>query len=452
MGKLSKMKIRDTDLQTAVVSDVLLDIENLYTYFYTEEGVVKAVDGVSFSIQKDEIMGLVGETGCGKSVTALSILQLIRSPGKILGGSITFNGEDLAQKTLNEIRKFRGNKITMIFQDPLNSLNPVLKVGEQISEVFKLHQMEFLKEEKENTIKENNKLKQILKEVKNDFKEINRRLKENLKIIQNDDERSLDDDMKQIILRENEELTDQKINLQDQITELKFKVKWRITINDIALRESAKILKTVGLADGEQLLHRYPHELSGGMRQRIMISMGLACHSQLLICDEPTTALDVTIQAQILELIRELKRKLHNSVLFITHNLGVIYELCDTVAVMYSGNIVEYGTVSNIMESPLHPYTQGLLSAIPRVNREFRGNKLQIIRGMVPNLIYPPSGCRFHPRCKYSMKICRETKPELEDIEGIRKVACYLFHKDKNNPDKKELFEKLSEEEKEEVL
>lgn len=452
MGKLSKMKIRDTDLQTAVVSDVLLDIENLYTYFYTEEGVVKAVDGVSFSIKKDEIMGLVGETGCGKSVTALSILQLIRSPGKILGGSITFNGEDLTEKTLNEIRTFRGNKITMIFQDPLNSLNPVLKVGEQISEVFKLHQMDFLKEEKQIAINENNKLKQILKEVKNDFKEIKSRLQENLKIIQNKEERSFDDDMEQNILRENEELTDQKIKLQNQITELKFKVKWRITINDIALRESAKILKTVGLADAEQLLYRFPHELSGGMRQRIMISMGLACHSQLLICDEPTTALDVTIQAQILELIRELKRKLHNSVLFITHNLGVIYELCDTVAVMYSGNIVEYGSVSNIMESPLHPYTQGLLSAIPRVNREMRGTKLQIIRGMVPNLIYPPSGCRFHPRCKYSMKICLETKPELENISGIRKVACFLFHNDKNSPEKKDLFKELSEEERVELL
>ncbi|MHA1729590.1 MAG: oligopeptide/dipeptide ABC transporter ATP-binding protein [Promethearchaeota archaeon] len=452
MQELGKKKIRNNNLQSVVVSEKLLDVKNLYTYFFVEEGIVKAVDGVTFSIKKNEIMGLVGETGCGKSVTALSILKLIRSPGEIIGGKILFNGEDLVEKTTSEIRKYRGNKITMIFQDPLNSLNPVLRVGEQISEVYKLHQMKFLKEEKKIANTENKINKQNLKEYKKELKEIENRQQENLKITENNDETTIDDNKRQKIEKEIEELNDQKNELQNKITELKFKVKWKISINDIAFRESAKILRTVGLADTEQLLYRFPHELSGGMRQRIMISMGLACNSQLLICDEPTTALDVTIQAQILELIRELKRKLHNSVLFITHNLGVIYELCDTVAVMYSGNIIEYGSVSDIMESPLHPYTQGLLAAIPRVSREFRGKKLQIIKGMVPNLIYPPSGCRFHPRCKYSMKICKEYRPELEDVAGLRKVACFLFHKDKNNPEKKELFKELTEEQKEEYL
>ncbi|RLD98280.1 MAG: ABC transporter ATP-binding protein, partial [Aquificota bacterium] len=194
----------------------------------------------------------------------------------------------------------------------------------------------------------------------------------------------------------------------------------------------------------DTLINRYPHELSGGMRQRIMIAMGLACNSKLLICDEPTTALDVTIQAQILDMIRELKKRLGNSILFITHSLGVIYELCDRVAVMYSGNIVEYGTVENIFEHPQHPYTQGLLSAIPKVTPESRKEKLTIIKGMVPNLIFPPSGCRFHPRCKHAMKICQKIRPKLTNMENEVQVACHLYDEDKSDT---ELYSPLTEEE-----
>jgi oligopeptide/dipeptide ABC transporter ATP-binding protein len=239
--------------------------------------------------------------------------------------------------------------------------------------------------------------------------------------------------------------------LEDKIEELKVLVRRRIKLMDIALEESAKIIKSVGIADSRRMLDRYPHELSGGMRQRIMISMGLACQSKLLICDEPTTALDVTIQAQILELIRDLKSRLGNSVLFITHNLGVIYELCDKVAVMYAGNIVEYGEKRRLFDDPLHPYTHGLLGAIPRVKPEDRHKKLSIIPGMVPNLIFPLPGCRFHPRCGHAMEICRQIRPQLQEQDNGNSVACWLFEKD-HSKYKPGSFDKLSQEFKEEVL
>jgi oligopeptide/dipeptide ABC transporter ATP-binding protein len=218
-------------------------------------------------------------------------------------------------------------------------------------------------------------------------------------------------------------------DVENEIEELKVLVRRRIKLMDIALEESAKIIKSVGIADSRRIIDRYPHELSGGMRQRIMISMGLACQSKLLICDEPTTALDVTIQAQILELIRELKARLGNSVLFITHNLGVIYELCDKVAVMYAGNIVEFGDKNLIFNDPLHPYTHGLLGSIPRVKPEDRHKRLTIIPGMVPNLIFPLPGCRFNPRCSHAMNICRQIRPQLYKQENGNSVACWLFEK-----------------------
>lgn len=387
---------------TVTNKKVLLDVKNLHTYFFTEEGIVKAVDGVSFVINHDEILGLVGETGCGKSVTALSLLKLIRSPGEIIEGDIIFDGEDIVHKPEEEMLTIRGNSITMIFQDPMNSLNPVLKVGDQLSEVYLLHQEEFLKDELIKAREKNTKLKQNLKRMKSELKSCSPEGAETLK---------------------------------NQIKAIKEQIKFRITILDIAKRESASLLDRIGLPNAETIINRYPHELSGGMRQRIMISMGLACNSKLLICDEPTTALDVTIQAQILDMIRELKRKLKNSVLFITHSLGVIYELCDRVAVMYSGNIVEYGTVQNIFKNPQHPYTQGLMSAIPRVTQESRKQELSIIPGMVPNLIFPPSGCRFHPRCDHAMEICRTINPELVEMPNKVQVACHLFNEDKSDQD-----------------
>ncbi|MHA1519152.1 MAG: ABC transporter ATP-binding protein [Promethearchaeota archaeon] len=397
-----------SDANTAENDSVLLDVKDLHTYFYTEEGTVRAVDGVSFTINRNEILGLVGETGCGKSVTALSILKLVRSPGKILSGQLMFEGEDLVEKSDSEMRHYRGNIITMIFQDPINSLNPVVKVGDQLAEVYLLHQMDYLKEELAKARQENSILKEKLKQMKSDLKNASEEGAQTLKI---------------------------------QINQLKRKVKRLIRLKDIAYRESSQLLDRIGLPNADSLINRYPHELSGGMRQRIMIAMGLACNSKLLICDEPTTALDVTIQAQILDMIRELKNRLKNSVLFITHSLGVIYELCDRVAVMYSGNIVEYGTVSDIFENPQHPYTQGLLAAIPKVTPQSRKEKLAIIKGMVPNLIFPPSGCRFHPRCKHAMKICKEIRPELVQKEMAVKVACHLYDEDQSDT---ELYIKLT--------
>jgi oligopeptide/dipeptide ABC transporter ATP-binding protein len=393
---------------TKTENDVLLQVNDLHTYFYTEEGVVKAVDGVSFTINRNEILGLVGETGCGKSVTALSILKLVRSPGKIISGEMIFEGEDLVQASESQMLHYRGNVITMMFQDPMNSLNPVMKVGDQLSEVYVLHQLEYMKEELAKAQQENSILKEKLKQMKSDLKNASEEGAETLKV---------------------------------QINQLKRKVKGKIRIKDIAYRESSQLLDRIGLPNADSLINRYPHELSGGMRQRIMIAMGLACNAKLLICDEPTTALDVTIQAQILDMIRELKKRLQNSVLFITHSLGVIFELCDRVAVMYSGNIVEYGTVENIFENPQHPYTQGLLSAIPKVTPESRNEKLTIIKGMVPNLIFPPAGCRFHPRCVHAMNICKKIRPRLTQMDAAVQVACHLYDEDQSD---ETMFRKLT--------
>ena len=377
-------------------SDILLEVNGLKTYFYTEEGIVKAVDGVSFKIYKDEVLGLVGETGCGKSVTALSILQLVRSPGKIIDGSIRFKGKNLFDLKESEMRNFRGKDITMIFQDPLNSLNPVFTVGKQVSEVFKLHQETEMKKEldrrsleRKNLVEEKNILKHKVK----------------------DEENSLSEGEKEEILL--------------KIEELKKQTKHIPTLKDVTLDWSERIINEVGIPDAKGILKRYPHELSGGMRQRVMIAMGLSCNPALLIADEPTTALDVTIQAQILDLMKELISKVRTSILIITHDLGIIAELCDRIAVMYSGNIVEYATAEDLFKNPRHPYTKGLIGAIPSIEK--RDQKLQTIRGMVPNLIYPPSGCRFHPRCDFRMEICDKVKPQLTEIAARYFVACHLF-------------------------
>ncbi|MCK4285647.1 MAG: ABC transporter ATP-binding protein, partial [Candidatus Lokiarchaeota archaeon] len=290
----------------------ILNVQDLTTYFYTEEGVVRAVEGVSFKIYEGETLGLVGETGCGKSVTALSILRLVRPPGEIKSGRIYFKEEDLHQKTEEEFLKYRGNKITMIFQDPLNSLNPVYKIGDQISEVYRLH-------------------------------------------------------------------------MEDEL--LIEAVKKNTSIFDIARKWSRKILKDLNIPTPRIIFDRYPHELSGGMRQRVQIAMGLACSPKLLIADEPTTALDVTIQNQILQLMKNLKKKYNTSILFITHDLGIISKMCDRVAVMYSGFIVEYGDIEKLFITPYHPYTRGLISSVPVIGK--KRELLDVIPGMVPNLIYP---------------------------------------------------------------
>lgn len=316
----------------------LLEVQNLKTHFFTDDGIVKAVDEVSFSIDKEETFGLVGESGCGKSVTALSIIRLISwPPGKIVGGKILLEGEDLVQKSEKEMQKIRGCKISMIFQEPMTSLDPVFTVGNEIMEVIQLHQGLGKDEARDKTI---------------------------------------------------------------------------------------EMLKIVGIPDPERRIKEYPHQLSGGMRQRVMIAMALSCNPRLLIADEPTTALDVTIQAQILRLMDQLKEDFAASVLLITHDLGVIAQQCRNVAVMYAGEIVEQGSVEAIFENPLHPYTVGLNGAIPRLDVDT--DKLRIIEGTVPDLIEVPSGCRFHPRCPYVMDICREKHPTMEKRENNHLYRCFL--------------------------
>jgi len=391
----------------------LIQIKNLKTYFYTEEGIVKAVDGASFDIYEDEVIGLVGETGCGKSVTALSILNLVRAPGKIIEGQILFKGEDLVQLNKKEMREYRGKEITMIFQDPLNSLNPVMTVGTQVGEIFLLHQIEIIKTELDRKLLERKKKLQEAKELKKELKE-NEENEEN-------EER----------LSEKE-----KEDLQQRIEQIKNENAHVPILKDVLNDFSAKIIKEVGIADSRAILKRYPHELSGGMRQRVMIAMALSCNPALLIADEPTTALDVTIQAQIIDLMKSLKSKFKTSILLITHDLGIIAELCDRVAVMYSGNIVEYATADDLFKKPSHPYTVGLIGAIPSI--AMKNKKLKTIRGMVPNLIYPPSGCRFHPRCDSRLEICDKIKPNLNEIGDKYFVACHLYDPEYNDSPKYE--------------
>jgi len=316
----------------------LLKAKNLKTHFFTHEGTVKAVNGISFDINLGETLGIVGESGCGKSVTALSIMRLIpHPPGKIVSGEIYFEGRNLLELDEKEMRKIRGKKISMIFQEPMTSLDPVFTIGHEIMESIQLHQG--LKKEE-------------------------------------------------------------------------------------ARQKAIEALKIVGMPDAEKRINHYPHELSGGMRQRAMIAMALSCNPTLLIADEPTTALDVTIQAQILRLINELKEKFDASVMLITHDLGVIAEMCDYVAVMYAGRIVEYTDVDTLFRNPLHPYTKGLNKSIPRMDVEVE--HLDTIRGLVPNLLDLPSGCPFHPRCDFCLKKCIEEMPELIEAEDHHLVKCHL--------------------------
>lgn len=317
-------------------NDVLIKVEDLKTYFYTEDGVVPAVDGVSFSIEAGKTLGLVGESGCGKSVTSLSIMRLIPPPGRIVGGRIIFDGINLIDLPESEMRKIRGNKISMIFQEPMTSLNPVFTVGSQIAEAIQLHQ-------------------------------------------------GLD--------------------------------------RNSAMERAVELMRLVGIPSPELRVKDYPHQLSGGMRQRVMIAMALACNPKLLIADEPTTALDVTIQAQILELIKELREKFGMSVLLITHNLGVVAETADNVAVMYAGRIVEYGTVRDIFKNPLHPYTWGLLQAIPRLDTT--RERLLTIEGTVPDMLSLPMGCKFAPRCMFVKPKCEESEPPLEEISPGHFSRCW---------------------------
>jgi len=322
----------------------LLEVKGLKTYFYTEDGIVRAVDGVDFEVYPGEVLGLVGESGCGKSVTSLSIMRLISKPGRVDAGEILLDGEDLLKFPENEMIKVRGNRISMIFQQPQTALNPVFKVGDQLAEVLDVHQ------------------------------------------------------------------------------DLGREAGWT---------RSIELLKMVGVPDPERRVEAYPHELSGGMAQRVMIAMALACVPELLIADEPTTALDVTIQAQILDLIRDMRKEMNTSVILITHDLGVVAEMAERVAVMYAGEIVEQTDVNTLFDEPMHPYTQGLIGSIPILG-EIK-ERLDVIPGSVPNLVNLPPGCRFAPRCparvKHNLTICTELKPELDEVKMGHKVRCWLYQR-----------------------
>jgi peptide/nickel transport system ATP-binding protein len=343
--------------------DALLQVNNVKLEFRTYAGEVKALDGITFAVARGEALGLVGESGCGKSVTALTIVGLLPENSVVTTGEILLSGKNLLTCTNSEMRKIRASRIAMVFQDPTTFLNPVLTIRDQLEEVFLLDPTRLA-----------------------------------------------------------------RIAFGGEETELKHgqvKSLSKAEQKKIAKVLSIDILKQVRLADPERILNQYPHELSGGMRQRCMIAMALARNPDLFIADEITTALDVTIQAQILELLRDLKRDFRGSTLLITHDLGIVAELCDRVAVMYAGNIVELAGVEELFANPLHPYTQGLMKAIPIPGRKMK--RLETIPGSVPDLISPPLGCRFHPRCRQMLEKCKLTKPELLEVKTDHTVACHLY-------------------------
>ena len=319
--------------------EVLLEIKDLCVEFQTVEGTVRAVNHLNYTLHKGEKLGIVGESGSGKSVSSLGMLKLIPNPpGRITGGEILYKGQDLVKASEKEMQKIRGNEISMIFQEPMTSLNPIIKCGKQIAESLRLH--------------------------------------------------------------------------------------WGMKKKE-AMEEAIHMMQAVGIADSEVRAHEYPHQMSGGMRQRVMIAMALACQPKILIADEPTTALDVTIQAQILDLIRKLNQKMGTSVIFITHDLGVVSELCDTVIVMYTGHIVEQAPAAELFAEPKHPYTQGLLDAIPKITKE--REPLKTIEGMVPNPTEKIEGCSFSPRCPHATDRCRREAPPVNRISETRQVRCWLY-------------------------
>ena len=325
------------------MSEKMLEVKGMRTSFFTHVGEVKAIRGVDFYLDKGEAVGIVGESGSGKSVTSLSVMRLLQFPGKLTGGEVFFDGEDLAKKSDKEMQTIRGNEISMIFQDPMTSLNPVFTIGNQIMEAIIKHQ---------------------------------------------------------------------KMS------------------KDQARQPAIDMLKLVGIPSPEKRIDQYPHEFSGGMRQRAMIAMALSCEPKLLIADEPTTALDVTIQAQILELMKDLKDRLNTSIILITHDLGVVADVCTRIIVMYGGLIMEEGTTEEIFYKPQHPYTLGLMRSIPKMSDKENKERLIPIDGTPPDLLKPPAGCPFAPRCDHAMKICMTQMPEYTKSSDTHRAACWLLHPD----------------------
>ncbi|NLN03382.1 MAG: ABC transporter ATP-binding protein [Clostridiaceae bacterium] len=353
LERMRSLMTRDDYITEMKDKNNVLEIDNLHTYFFTDIGVVKAVNGVSFSIPKGKTVGVVGESGCGKSVTSLSVLQLVQRPqGQIVDGAIRFNDEDIAydiaKMPVDEMQKIRGNKISMIFQEPMTSLNPVFRIGAQINEVIELHHPEYEKEQ--------------------------------------------------------------------------------------VMARTIELLDMVGIANSKGVYKMYPHELSGGMRQRVMIAMALACNPKLIIADEPTTALDVTIQAQILDLLKNLKDKINSSIMLITHDLGVIAEMADYVVVMYAGKVVEQGLASEVFSNPSHPYTIGLMNSKPSINKKV--NRLYSIPGKVPNPINMPNYCFFRDRCDRAFEKCAGPYPDTYSLTDSLSVACYHYEKEERDDNK----------------
>ena len=371
----------------------IVDVENLMLRFYTYEGIVEALDGVNLHIKPNEILGVVGETGCGKSVTSLAILGIVMPPGRIENGKIIINvnGKQIDILKLHEeaIRKIRGKDISMVFQEPRAYLNPVYTVFDQISEVLIEHRKQEFINRALQTLKNQPKKSTIT----NFYISIYEKWSKNPNSL--------------------------LIRFLSKIPILR---RFQNPFKKELRKEVVQLLKSLGMADPERVADSYPHELSGGMAQRVVIAMALACNPTLLICDEPTTNLDVTVQAQILELIRALRGKFKSSILYITHDLGVIAELCERVAVMYAGNVVELAPVIELFKNPLHPYTRALLESIPRPGQPFKS-----IPGIVPSLINPPKGCRFNERCNYAMDICYKIKPKFIKVKEDHFVACHLY-------------------------
>ena len=365
----------------------LLSIRNLKVDFYTYAGIVKALDNVDLDILRGETLGLVGETGCGKSVTARAITLLVPPPGKITGGAIWYGGQDLVTKNEEEIRHIRGKKISMVFQDPMTYLNPLYTIGEQIIEVIMLHQ-------DVNALLLDEKIMEIQKKLQ----------------------------APDLMEEEREGLTQQL-----EATKRRHPRFSKSAQKKKALVKAIEVLRLVNMPDPDRVVNEYPHELSGGMRQRAIIAMALSCNPDLLIADEPTTALDVTIRAQILDLLMQLKQKLNMTILLITHDMGTVARTCDRVAVMYAGNVVELAETRALFKNPRHPYTVGLLRSIPKLVEETR--ELASIPGSVPDLINPPSGCRFHPRCESAQATCSEEEPQMIEIEPGHLVMCHIYGK-----------------------
>ena len=365
--------------------EVILQVKNLKTYFYTSDGVVPAVDDVTFTIHKNETLGVVGESGCGKSQSWLSVMRLIQEPpGKIVNGEIFFHGENLLKVPMAKMRQIRGAAISMIFQEPMTSLNPVFQVGDQIAETLTLHQGMRGWDWGMRIVSWGMFWKWLGIGFAGLFSK----------------------------------------PLRKKAADIKRKMS-RLKVDAPAWQRATEMIKLVGIPDPDCRVFQYPHEMSGGMRQRVMIAMAMACNPEILIADEATTALDVTIQAQILELMKDLRRRFGMSIILITHNLAVVAEMADNIAVMYAGKIVEYGTANQIFKTPMHPYTWGLLHSIPRVDQPKTDEKLPTIEGMVPNPYNLPVGCKFHPRCFKATAKCREVEPQLETMPDGRQVRCW---------------------------